>query len=311
MGKQVISIIGIGEVGGVTTSLLLSKFTGTLFNLMDINIREIKGKLLDLEHAATARNNTIIINSDALLCQSNIIIYSAGYGNAPGMDRNSVAQHNKKIVDQVFKGKKLLKSAIIIVVTNPVELISCWIRQVLHNEILVVGTGTSLDTFRLQYLLSKHLKIDIDGVQVLVLGEHGAHMTPIYSQSQLANKNTDSSIDSLLSEEEKEQLLSDLKMAATKIRATESATKYGVSECVCQIVEGFVGENKKPKFMPLSININSFYKELLEIQEDIFISLPCSIARSTVTIVNLLELSKKEVFALKQAAMALEGLLKE
>ena len=304
MNKQVISIIGIGEVGAIVASLLLSKFTFVTFNLIDVNANEMHGKLLDLEHAAAARNNNIVVNDNALLCQSQTIVYTAGYGNSIGMDRNSVAAHNKEIVHQIFKGKNLLKTAVIIVVTNPVELISHWISELFDHNILVLGTGTSLDTFRLQYLLAKHLNVGVEAVEALVLGEHGKHMIPVFSKCQVSNK----TVDALLSEQEKEVLLSALKASATSIRKTEAATKYGVSECVCQIVEHLMGAANS---IPLSIKINAFYKELLQIQEDIFISLPCLVSESGVNIVNSLDYTNKEIQDLKAAANALHSLIQQ
>lgn len=302
MDKQIISIIGIGEVGAIVASLLLSKFTFATFNLIDVNANEMHGKLLDLEHAAAARNNNIVVNDNALLCESQIIVYTAGYGNSVGMDRNSVAARNKEIVHQIFKGKNLLKSAVIIVVTNPVELISHWISELFDHKILVLGTGTSLDTFRLQYLLAKHFNVGVETVEALVLGEHGKHMLPIFSKCQVSNK----AVDTLLSEQEKEVLLSNLKSSATSIRKTEAATKYGVSECVCQIVEHLMSDENS---IPLSVKINTFYKELLQIQEDIFISLPCSVSKTGVSIVNSSDYTNKEMEELKSAANALKSLL--
>lgn len=300
MDKKIISLIGLGEVGATTASLLFSNYTHTIFNLMDIDMDNIHGRLLDLKHAAAVRNNTIIVNSDQLLSQSEIIIYAAGYSNSAGMDRNSVATHNKKIVHQVFEQKVLLKTSTIIVVTNPVELVSYWISKIFNHKILVIGTGTSLDSFRLQYLLSEHFAVDIDAIDALVLGEHGKHMIPIFSKCQCSNQ----AINTLLSKEEKKKVLINLKSSATAIRATESATKYGVSECVNIIVE-FLLKKEKTKQLPLSIKINPFYKELLQIQEDIFMSLPCEIMKSQINIMDTLDYNTTELAELREAARAL------
>jgi len=304
MDKRIISIIGVGEVGALAAALLISKFTHTVFNLVDINASNIHGRLLDLTHAAAAQNNSITINDDNLLCLSEVIIYTAGYGNSAGVDRNSVAGYNKEIAQQIFKGNSLPKTSIIIVITNPVELISFWISEIFNHEILVIGTGTSLDTFRLQFLLAKYLDVEIDTVKALVLGEHGKHMIPIFSKCQLSNQN----ILPLLSKEKKETILSKLKMSATTIRKTESATKYGVSEGLRLIVESFIGDNQ-PRQFPLSIKINSFYKKLLNVQEDIFISLLCEVRESEVVIVNSSDYDTEELNELKLAANALKNLL--
>ncbi|MEQ8924939.1 MAG: hypothetical protein RLO81_03950 [Fulvivirga sp.] len=51
---------------------------------------------------------------------------------------------------------ELKPDVIVIASTNPVELVAQWISEYYNHRIKVFGSGTSIDTYRLNYLLGKH-----------------------------------------------------------------------------------------------------------------------------------------------------------
>jgi len=299
MKSDVISIIGIGEVGSVVASLLLSCFEERVFNLMDIHT-QYYGRILDLKHAATANNNKVYFNNENVLARTDILIYTAGYCNSVGEDRNAVAHHNKQIVKDVFANRQLPAHTVIIVVTNPVEIISQWIDDLVAPSNLVIGTGTSLDTIRLKYLLADFLDVMPKRVEALVLGEHGSHMTPIWSMCSLDKH----PIENYLSENDKTKLTQQLKKSATYIRQTEKSTKYGVAQCVIHILNGLLSATANTK-RPLSVRINNYYKQRLDIDKNIFISLWCALGNGTLEITPLPDLYPQEVDALRAASTRL------
>lgn len=295
-----IACIGFGEVGSTCANLLNVKFKGVLFNIIDAN-EKISGRILDFSHACAVQENEVLFNDFESLAYSDLIIYSAGINNLKGQSRYSVAAENKKIIEQIFKPLTLKPTTLIVVVTNPVELTTRWIYEALNYSNLVVGTGTSLDTYRLNYLLARNENIPISEVKSLVLGEHGQYMTPIEAHTFIRNK----SVIDFYSEKEKFKLYSELKGVATKIRETEKATKYGVACCVEKIVSSFLGSTCVT--LPLSVLINQNYKDLLGISSNIFLSLPCVLKNSEIQIENTLVVNEHELLALKQAALHLEN----
>lgn len=289
-----IAIVGFGEVGSTIAALLNTTLKNVTFYVLDPSI-SLKGRILDFAHACASKKNELLWNDDLALEQSDFIIYCAGHSNQKGESRETVAEINKAILHQIFDYHQLSSSTKVIVVTNPVEKITKWLQELLPNN-LVIGTGTSLDTYRLDYLVSQKLRAPVSSVKSLVIGEHGQHMVPIFSQSFVNRQ----AFTSIFSEEELEQLTSDLKNAATLIRETEKGTKYGVSECVCKILKAFVG--MEDLALPLSIKINSFYKNLLKTNEDVVISLPVNIINKNLTISNMSTFSEKEFLGLKLAS---------
>lgn len=292
-----ISIVGFGEVGSTLASLLNTTFKNVTFYVLDLN-SNLSGRIMDFSHACASEKNEVLWNYPTALEQSDFIIYCAGYSNQKGESRDTVAASNKELVHQIFNSHNIAVHTKIIVVTNPVEKITKCLQELLPDN-LVVGTGTSLDTYRLDYLVSKKLNVSLSSVKSLVLGEHGQHMVPIFSASFV----DDISFEKLFTLNELEELLLQLKNAATIIRETEKASKYGVSECVCKIVKAFVGiENLE---IPLSIKLNSFYKDLFQINEEAILSLPVKIYNKKLTINMNSTYSEKEFKALKTALIQL------
>ncbi len=71
-----------------------------------------------------------------------------------------------------FKGK-------VIILTNPVDIMTSLAKRWLKNS-TVIGLGTTLDSARLTYYLNKLYSIKVDYSKVLLFGEHGADLFPIY-----------------------------------------------------------------------------------------------------------------------------------
>ncbi|MEQ8574182.1 hypothetical protein [Fulvivirga sp.] len=286
-----ITIIGLGEVGGTIASLILGETSNSTINLVDI--KDVSGRVLDIKHAGTFTNNKVIANNPFVTNHSDFIIYTAGFSNAVNAERNSVADQNKVLVRKVFRKIQPKKDAVIIAVSNPVELVSQWISEIYKNNITVVGTGTFLDTVRLKFLISERLNKNISLVDTIVIGEHGENMTPVYSQTTVDSE----SIFDILGMKQIEELTTNLKNSARSIRSTESATKFGVAQCVVEIIKAFYSNQT---IVPLSIMINDAYKKLLGAYSDNYISLPCKIVEFT-PIPVMLDLDPQEFINLKNA----------
>lgn len=255
-----IAIIGIGEVGSQLASILLTK-ENTELNLIDIG--DISGRLLDLQHAAEILNNKIYLNDYSRISSSDIIFYCAGYSNKVNESRNTVGKKNKDLIFKVFNNLRLSKKNLIISVTNPVELSSRWIGEITNAQ--VFGTGTSLDSYRFKYLLKYHY--NKHSTLPFVIGEHGKHMIPVWPEFHIENNDTDSLNERLIN-------------SAREIRQTEIATKYGISHTCLDIVNRFYSNSLSE--IPLSVEINEELKESLLLNSNIHLSLPCIIGKQTI-----------------------------
>lgn len=299
LATKIITIIGFGEVGSTVLANLNSAYTGVLFHIIDPH-QSISGKILDTAHACAAMKNDLSVNEFELTNQSDVIVYAAGFSNQKGASRMSVAAANKELVFSVFSHLSLKPDCLILAITNPVDLVSSWIYEALKHANLVIGTGTSLDTFRMNFILAEREKIAIHDVNALVLGEHGQHMTLIPSHTKILSKN----ITDYYSTEEIALLMEELRYAATSIRLTEKATKYGVASAAQVIIQAYFSEYKTP--IPCSVKVGKLGTNLFGCEEYVFMSLPCSIGNQDI-LIDEIDYEEKELEDLKLAAKFLQN----
>lgn len=279
-------VIGLGETGVTIASLLASGFPNSELTIID-PADWISGRYLDVAHAASFSNVHMYLNDSSKASEADFFFYCAGVRNEKGEDRLSVIERNKEIIPLAFDGIQPKTTAKIIVVTNPVELITQWISIFFKEKITVVGTGTALDSFRLKYLMEQKKNI-LSVISVEVLGEHGASMVPVFSALKMDGE----SKADFFTEEEKIELHQELVQSATIIRKTEEATKFGVAECAIYIVKAFL--SKETIRIPVSIAMSKFWKEKLDFSDDLFVSLSCQISENGISVIDEVNMNEKE-----------------
>ena len=90
------------------------------------------------------------------------------------------------ILEEIQKAG-LRKDAIILVVSNPVDILTFAAAKRLGLPAgQVMGLGTLLDTIRLRSLSAEKLSTPATQVSALILGEHGDSMVPIWSSATIA-----------------------------------------------------------------------------------------------------------------------------
>lgn len=299
--KLVFTVYGFGEVGSLVAALINSNFSNCVLNVMNTK-EQVSGRVLDLQHAAACNNNQIIHNSHSSIPLSDFIIYAAGFSNVHGESRNSVALKNKQLVYKLFSNIPFTSKTKIIAVTNPVDPISYWINDAIKGKATVIGTGTALDTFRLKHILSEHFEAKLTNVTTKVIGEHGQHMVPLFSQSKIEDKY----IVDISNDDELQAIEEKLVKSAFEIRETEQATKYGIAQTCLELIHAFLSE--KPIFIPVSIGLTEALQSEFNCKLALFISLDCQITQTGVKILPL-KCSIKERSNLQLAAKAIEEII--
>ena len=296
-----ITVYGFGEVGSLVAALINCNFSNCTLNVMNTK-EQVSGRILDLQHAAACNNNQIVHNSHSSIPLSDFIIYAAGFSNVHGESRNSVALKNKQLVYELFSKISFNSNTKIIAITNPVDPISYWINDAIKGKATVIGTGTALDTFRLKHILSDHFEAKLANVTAQVIGEHGQHMVPLFSQSKIEDKYLIdvSNNDELQGIEEK------LVKSAFEIRQTEQATKYGIAQTCLELIQAFLSE--KPICIPVSIGITEELRREFKCELPLFLSLDCQLSQAGIEILPL-KCSIKERSNLKLAANAIEEII--
>lgn len=271
--KLNISIIGFGNVGRQICALLLTYNQLELsINIMEIS-EDAKGAFLDFQHGVELfPQHELHWNDQALFNDSDYIFHCAGASVPKGESRLTTCQASIEISEAIFKSYKPEKYAKVIVVANPVEIISFVTQQLtgLPPE-NVVSTGTLLDSIRMNYYLEEKYP-HLGQAEVVLLGEHGSSVFESAQLSKVGGK----PLHELLNDMQIEQLLEQTKNAAEDIKATQDATIYGVSFCAMQLFDAFLSEKLVDTIA--SIQVTNELQDKLDCPP-IHLSLPVQISK--------------------------------
>ena len=293
-----ITIIGAGFVGGETARRIVES------NLADVVLLDIvdglaQGKALDIMQSLPILgfNSKIIGTTDySLTKDSDIIIITAGLSRKPGMTREDLLLMNAKVVkDVVEKSAILSPNAILIVVTNPVDIMSYLAFKVSGFSFKkVIGMGGVLDSSRYCYFILEELKDFNSKVKALVLGAHGEDMVPVASSVKISNKN----INEVFLEEKIEEINNKTKNAGSQIVNLLKTTSayYAPSAAIYKMVKCII-ENKK-EILPCSVYLNGEYG-----LKDIYIGVPVILSLNGVEKIIEIELTSKEKDLFNKAAI--------
>lgn len=301
-----VTLIGFGNVGASLSLLLLNNRHHIRLNVMEPS-QQTEGALLDLAHSMSLYpTKELNINDETLFLSSDFIFYTAGTPNEHGGSRLSKAKENIQLCKEIFSPRTFTNKPYIIVISNPVDIISHAVYQfsgLAANQ--VVGTGTFLDSIRLSYYLSKLSSTPVSDFETWVLGEHGSSQVPIFSMSKRKGKALMNQ--SVFTSKELEHAAELTKDAAYHIRKTQTGTKYGVAKCASILFDYLLGD--KEQVLPLSMLTNDYYRSLLQLNRNIYISLPVKVKNGSLANNNEINLSVMELQALRQSAALIADLM--
>lgn len=245
-----IAIVGTGFVGMSFAYALLCEGICDELVLLDINREKAIGEAMDLNHGLSfAKTNMKIYAGEYNDCHdADMVVICAGVSQKPGEDRISLLKRNQAVFESIIS--PILASGfqgIFLVATNPVDIMT---RMVQHlsgfDSARVIGSGTTLDTARLRYLLGAYLSVDPKNVHAYVIGEHGdSEMVP-WSQAMVGTKPIRDVITehAAFSQDDLQNIALEVQRAAYRIIEAKGATYYGIGLSLVRIVKAvFGGEN--------------------------------------------------------------------
>lgn len=239
-----ISVIGAGSVGATVANDLMIQGIASEIVLIDINKKKAIGEALDIYQGAPFCAPAIVRPGDYEdAAGSDIVVITSGVPRKPGMTRLDLAQTNVNIIKEIApKIVKAAPNAIYIIVANPVDILTyafCKLSGLPENQ--VIGSGTILDTSRLQSTLAKKFCISPKNVHAHVYGEHGDTSFVPWSLVHIANNHVDVYRDNspdkdLIHWDGDYQAVEDyVRKSGATIIENKGATFYAVSMSVCHI----------------------------------------------------------------------------
>jgi len=239
-----ISVIGAGSVGATVANDLMVQGVASEIVLIDINTKKAMGEALDIYQGAPFHSPAIVRSGnyeDA--ADSDIVVITCGVARKPGMSRLDLAQTNVNILKDVAKNVvQYAPKAIYVIVSNPVDVLTYVFHKVSGlPENQIIGSGTILDTSRLQSELAKRFCISPKNVHAHVYGEHGDSSFVPWSLATIANNHVDvykensPDKDRIDWNQDYEEVETFVKKSGGKIIENKGATFYAVAMSVCHI----------------------------------------------------------------------------
>lgn len=277
-------IIGCGNVGmSYAYSLLNQKTKVTDIVLVDLNYERTVGEAMDLNHGMPFSPSKIKIKAGtyADCSDASIVCIAAGANQAPGETRLDLLHKNNTIFESIIT--QVTKSGfkgIFLVATNPVDIMT-YITYKHSNfpKSRVIGSGTTLDTARLRYLIGDQLNINSKNVHAYVMGEHGDSEFVAWSNAYVgSNPVTDH-----LNQTKLDSISDQVKNAAYEIISRKGATYYAIGMVLVRITNAILDDEN-------TILTVSAYNE----EHDIYIGMPSVVNRHGVEKVIEINLNEEE-----------------
>lgn len=242
MEKNKVVIIGCGNVGMSYAYALLNQRTYVNeLALIDLNYDRIVGEAMDLNHCLAFAPSKIDIKAGTYAdCKdASIVVIAAGANQNPGETRMDLINKNSKIFKEIVSNvMKNNFNGIFLVATNPLDVMTYLVQKYsglpYHK---VMGSGTSLDTARLRYLVGEKISVNPKNVHGYVIGEHGDSEFVPWSNVNIGLQN----IDEFLNQEEKNNVEKSVREAAYEIINKKGATYYGIGMCLVRITNAILG----------------------------------------------------------------------
>lgn len=242
MGK--ITVIGAGSVGATIANDLMIQGVASEIVLVDVNKKKAVGEALDIYQGAPFCSPAIVRPGEYSDAEgSDIVIITCGVARKPGMSRLDLAQVNVNILKDVAANvTQHAPDAIYVIVSNPVDVLTYVFHKISgipENQIL--GSGTILDTSRLQSTLAKRFRISPKNVHAHVYGEHGDSSFVPWSLATIANNHIDHYRDyspdkeRIDWEQNYDEIEEFVKKSGARIIENKGATFYAVAMSVCHI----------------------------------------------------------------------------
>ncbi len=245
--KDKIVVVGAGNVGEAIAYTLMVRALANDIVLVDVNENRAKGAALDIAHGTSFFKNVWVRSGGYDECaDAQMIIIAAGVARKSGQTRLELAQVNVSIVQSITESiMKYAKNPLILVVSNPADITTLAVQKAsgISSE-RVIGSGTSLDTARFRYLLSKKLQVNIEDINAYVLGEHGDSQVPIYSSANIGGFPLNDFAQQVGVEINESELAERTQNGGAEIIGLKGATFYGIAMAVSNIVQSIMKDNR-------------------------------------------------------------------
>lgn len=288
-------VVGCGFVGMSYAYALVNQGACDELVLIDIDAKRAAGEAMDLNHGMAFAPHHMKIHAGNYgdCSDADIVMIAAGVGQKPGETRIDLLGRNAKIFENIVEST--LASGfhgIFLVATNPVDIMTNIVMKLSgFPKHRVIGSGTTLDTARLRFVLGEYFDIDPRNVHAYVIGEHGDSEFVPWSQALITTKPIERVCKAHPDRFDFEKVKSigeSVKHAAYEIIEAKRATYYGIGMALTRITKAIFGDEHS--VLTVSAYLRGEYG-----RSGVCIGAPCIIGRRGIIEHINLELNDSEL----------------
>lgn len=287
-----ISIVGSGRVGSSIAFLCVTHRLDDVL-LFNPNKEKAIGESLDVASAIPADSKFSIHGTDdySELSSSDIVVITASVGVYEKDRTENMGLQVRMIKEIAQKIKQYCPSAIILIVSNPLDVLTYFFQKESNfSRFKVIGIASSLDTSRFRYYISETLSVPQSSISnALVLGEHGDSMVPVFSGVKVGGNPLFSMIDT------RDPITDAVRNYWKTLRNFKSRSQFGIAKNVFDVIESIL--HKREIFIPASVVLEGEYGE-----NDVSMGVPVKIGRNGVSEIQKIKLGDTESSSLKKSA---------
>ncbi|MCY0877496.1 MAG: malate dehydrogenase [Firmicutes bacterium] len=299
--RHKITVIGSGATGATTAHLLALKELGDVV-LVDIQEGIPQGKALDMWESGPIEGFSMKVvgsNDYEPSRNSDIIVVTAGLPRKEGMSRNDLLKVNSEVVyDVVQKASRLSPDAVIVVLTNPADVMAYVAQKASgfpHHR--VMGQAGVLDSARFRAFLAEALNVSPKDISAFVMGGHGDDMVPLVRYSYAGGI----PVEKLLPKDTIDQIVQRTRTGGGEVLSLMKVSAfYAPASSLAEMVKAVLLDERR--ILPVISYLNGEYGE-----RDIYVGVPAIIGGNGVEKVLEVEFTEEEREAFKKSVASVRG----
>lgn len=278
--KRKVAIVGCGLVGSTTAFSLTTQGVCDEVMLIDINKERAYGEMLDLKDSIEYLNRNVKVYTGSYeeCGDMDIIVITAGAPPKEGQSRLDTLELSAKICKSIVD--PIMKSGfdgIFIVISNPVDIIAHYVYKLSglpKNQ--VIGTGTAIDSARLQDYIAQLVKVDPRSVHAYSMGEHGDSQMVPWSTVTVGGKpfyDVIADNKEMVGEVDLDDLVHKTSQKGWEILKRKGTTYYGIATACVGVIKAIL--NDENRIIPVSTLLEGEYGE-----RDVYAGVPVVLNRN-------------------------------
>jgi L-lactate dehydrogenase len=306
MSNKVV-VVGAGQVGSTICYALMISGLASSIVLIDMNSELSEGHVMDLNHGLSFVQPARIYAGNYSDCKgADIVIVTAGAAQKQGETRLDLVIKNTEIFKDIIPNIAAQEPRIILIVSNPVDILTYVALKISKYPMnRVIGTGTTLDTARFRFLLSRHYHVDTHNIHAYIIGEHGDSEVPVWSDANIAGlplKEYRPKSDKNGLADERDEIFNQVKNAAYEIINRKGYTNFAIGLAVVRIVTSILRDENS--VLTVSSLINNYFDI-----SDVCLSIPTILNMKGISRHIEINLDKVECHKLQASAEALKAII--